>query len=181
MAKVKRRSGVGIDLMENIVTEEFEKITISSFRPFGIEFEFGSFIDESEFGDKAEQTSVVEFFGKLRLEDIGPFIHRVHSRENARSEIGGYIVDGNILEGVGFGEKHNDESFKFGRIVGGNKFDAFREGPHDERGATSERQDQLAKRQDIFVLLASDRLVVFDVEKIQNANAIDTNPILRAQ
>ena len=50
-----------VHLVEDVIAEKLDNISITSFAPLGIESELGTFIDEAELAQEAEETTVLQF------------------------------------------------------------------------------------------------------------------------
>ena len=50
-----------VHLVEDVIAEQLDNISITSFAPLGIESELGAFVDEAELAQEAEETTILQF------------------------------------------------------------------------------------------------------------------------
>jgi hypothetical protein len=71
-----------VDLVEDIVTEQFDDVSVARFRPAGVASELGSFVDEAELAEETDESAVLQFTHELSFETIDRAVSSLAPRYN---------------------------------------------------------------------------------------------------
>lgn len=96
MSEVDHGIPRGINLVEDIVPEDLQEITLASLGPLSVMLIFGPLIDKVQFGHQAHQTSVLKLATQIRRE----LIIQMKGGVKGRHQLGGDASDEEVDSAV---------------------------------------------------------------------------------